>query len=84
MNTPNTTNWKEFPFEYNGVNFVSKLAPTSPFLAQIKFLPEGMFESMNKSAVKDLIGENLTRDYISNRLTELNENATHAILELAE
>ena len=37
---------------------------------------------MNISAVRDLIGTNLTPDEIQAKLDEVNENATHAIIEL--
>jgi hypothetical protein len=83
MHNINTTGWNEFPFEAQGYNFISKIAPTSPFMRQIKNLPAGVFESMNKSAVVDLVGVNLTREQIISKLSEINENASHAVIELA-
>jgi hypothetical protein len=38
---------------------------------------------MNKSAVLDLIGTELNRETIINKLNYVNENATHAVIELA-
>lgn len=84
MHNLNTTAWHSYPFEVSGVKFVSKVAKNSPFMSKIKMLPAGVFESMNKSAVNDLVGDNLSRDYVVSRLYTLNENATHAVLELAE
>lgn len=81
-NTVNTTGWNETPFVVDGVNYVSKVSPDSPLLPRIKSLPYGVFETMNISAVRDLIGTNLTPDEIQAKLDEVNENATHAIIEL--
>jgi hypothetical protein len=77
-----TTGWNSYPFQYEGLEFVSLISPESPLLKQINQLPAGLFEVMNQSAIKDLVGTNLTRDYVSEKLIELNENASHAILEL--
>jgi hypothetical protein len=78
-----TNGWLEYPFNVNGINFVSKLSPNSDFLPRIKILPEGIFESMNRSAVLDLIGEGLTRDEMIAKLNCVNKDATHAVIELA-
>ena len=83
MHELNTNGWAEFPFEVNGVNFISKVAPNSPFMARIPFLPEGTFESMNAAAVIDLIGKGLSRAEIVQELYRINEGGSHAVLELA-
>jgi hypothetical protein len=77
-----TTNWNEFPFEAYGYNFVSKIAPNSPFMSRIPFLPAGVFEAMNRDAVKDCVGTGLTLEEIAIKLIAVNENATHAVLEV--
>jgi hypothetical protein len=51
-------------------------------MKQIATLPAGMFESMNKSAVADLIGTGFTRDEIISKLNHINENASHAVIEI--
>jgi len=79
-----TTGWNAFPFEVDGVNFVSKVSPTSPFMKQIATLPAGMFESMNRAAVLDLIGKNLSHEYMISKLYHVNADASHAVIELAE
>lgn len=84
MHELNTTGWNAFPFEVDGVNFVSKISPTSPFMKQIATLPAGMFESMNRAAVLDLIGKNLSREYMISKLYHVNADASHAVIELAE
>jgi hypothetical protein len=77
-----TTDWTSIPFTADGVNYVSKLSPTSPFLAKVKDLPYGAFQKMNTDAVRDLIGTGLTRNEIVEKLREINQSATHAIIDL--
>lgn len=81
-NTIDTTGWNEFPFTANGVNYISKVSPDSPFITTIAKLPYGVFETMNISAVRDLIGATSSLSEIQAKLVELNENATHAVIEL--
>ncbi len=83
MHNLDTTGWNEFPFEVEGVNYVSKVANNSPFMARIKFLPAGVFESMNSNAVADLVGTGLTREQIIAKLNDVNAEASHAVIELA-
>lgn len=77
-----TTGWAQFPFETEGHTFVSKVAPHSPFMKQIATLPAGMFEAMNKGAVADLIGKDLTREEIIQKISFINEGASHAVIEI--
>ena len=83
MHNLNTTNWNTFPFEVNGINFVSKVSNDSPFMARIKMLPAGAFEQMNKGAIIELVGLTSTLDELQNKLDEVNAGATHAVIELA-
>ena len=78
----NTEGWAQFPFETQGHTFVSKVAPHSPFMKQIANLPAGMFETMNKGAIADLIGTGLTREEIISKIAYINENASHAVIEI--
>jgi hypothetical protein len=80
----NTNGWLSFPFEAEGTKFVSKISPQSPLLSRIKSLPAGVFDSMNRSAVAELVGSGLSREYIISKLAYINEGGTHAIIELAE
>ena len=82
MHTLDTTGWNEFPFSTQGHNFVSKIAPDSPFMSRIAMLPAGVFDSMNKSAVADCIGFGLTREQVLEKLASVNENASHAVIEI--
>jgi hypothetical protein len=83
MHELDTTGWNAFPFEVEGVNFVSKISPSSPFLSKIKTLPAGVFESMNRDAVLDLVGKNLSREYMVSKIYHVNAGASHAVIELA-
>lgn len=82
MHELNTNGWNSFPFEVDGIKFVSKVSPESPFMSKIKSLPKGAFESMNKSAVLDCVGKGLSREQIIERLYFINEGGSHAVLEL--
>lgn len=77
-----TTGWAQFPFETQGHAFISKVAPNSPFMKQIAILPAGMFETMNKGAIADLIGEGLTREQVLEKIAVVNEGASHAVIEI--
>ena len=82
MHDLNTKSWNSYPFEVDGVKFVSKVEKNSPFMSRIKMLPNGVFESMNRSAVLDLIGKGLSREEIAQELYRINKDASHAVLEL--
>ena len=82
MHNLNTEGWAQFPFEIAGQNFVSKVAPHSPFLKQIANLPAGTFEQMNRSAVAELVGVGLSREEILTKLAHVNEGASHAVIEI--
>lgn len=82
MHNLDTNGWTEFPFEVDGINYVSKVAPTSQFQKSIKGLPAGMFESMNRDAIRDLVGINLSKEDIIDKLNYVNEDASHAVIEL--
>jgi hypothetical protein len=83
MHELNTNGWNAFPFEVDGNKFISKISPESPFMKQIKMLPAGVFESMNRDAVRDLIGKNLSREYMVSKIYHINSGASHAVIELA-
>ena len=78
-----TTGWNEFPFSAKGVNFISKVSNESHLLSRILNLAPGVFDEMNKSAVSDFIDDVTSEESIIKRLNFLNQDATHAVLELA-
>jgi hypothetical protein len=80
-----TTNWVSYPFEVNGVNFVSMLDPQGYFYPKIEKLPAGMFDSMNKSMVLEFLGNpaDLSHEELLAELDRVNEGGTQAIVALA-
>jgi hypothetical protein len=81
-----TTEYKDFPFSANGVNYVSRLYSHSPFLPIVERMPAGMFDSMNINAVNEMLtlGKTFTLLEIEAELKRVNENATHAFLLLGD
>jgi len=82
MSTINTQGWLSFPFEAQGHQFLSKISTKSPLLKQINALPAGMFESMNRSAIAELVGSGLTREEVIQKLKFINEGASYAVVEI--
>ncbi len=80
-----TTNWVSYPFEVDGVNFVSKLDPKGSFYPQIEALPSGMFTMMNQSAIRDIIGKVslLSTSELESELDRINDGASQALICLA-
>jgi hypothetical protein len=80
------TNYKDFPFTTNGVNFVSRIYSDSPFLSRIERLPEGVFTSMNIQAVNELVtfGSTVTLKDIQESLDHINAGGSHAFIMLGE
>jgi hypothetical protein len=82
MHDLDTNGWNAYSFEVDGIKFISKISPDSSFLPKIKMLPSGVFESMNRSAVLDLIGKGLSREEIAQELYRINKDGSHAVIEL--
>ena len=82
--TINTSGFVSFPFSHNGINFVAKVNPASRALNQILNLPEGVYVSMNKMALDEMIDFTLSLSEIQARVDFLNINGTELILELAD
>jgi|LakMenE01Jun11ns_1017448.scaffolds.fasta_scaffold9914923_6 hypothetical protein len=80
-----TTNWAQFPLTINGVNFVSKVDTNGSMYNQIKVLPTGIFDTMNRGAIMDIIGDpsKLSHDELVSELVRINEGASQAVIELA-
>ena len=80
-----TTNWAVYPFEVNGVQFLSLLDPKGSFYPQIERLPAGIFTAENVSMVSNLIGNPalMTRSELQDELDRVNAGASQAILALA-
>jgi hypothetical protein len=86
MNTTlDTTNWAQYPLTVNGIDFVSKVDTNGSMYKQIAVLPQGIFDSMNKGAILEIIGDpsELTYDELVLELERINEGASQAVIELA-
>ena len=85
ITTLNTTNWVSYPFTVNGINFISKVNPKSSMGIQVSLIPVEMFDSMNRDAVLDLIGNPslLSANELNSELIRVNHSASEAIIELA-
>jgi hypothetical protein len=82
--TNTITRFALFPFTHKGFDFVSHVEIESNVYPQIVNLPEGMFITMNKSMIDELltITENSTRDEVLAQLEKINEGGSYAFLEL--
>jgi hypothetical protein len=80
-----TNNWVEYPFEVEGINFVSKLDTAGNIYNRVRLLPEGIFAQMNKACILDVIGNpaELTKEELESELARVNEGGTQAIIALA-
>ena len=80
-----TTNWAEYPFEVDGVQFVSKLDTNGSFYPQISRMPTQMVAMMNQDAIRQIIGSvsNLTKSEIQDELDRVNLGASQALICLA-
>lgn len=79
-----TTNWAKFEFSVGEHTFVSLIDQASPIYPKAVMLPREIFNSLNAQAILDLVGDvsSMTRQQIQDKLTEANENASYALLEL--
>lgn len=79
------TTYTDFPFTAKGINFISRIYDNSPFLAQIKTLPEGAFEQINVGAVTDLMDlETYSLKEIQIELDRVNDGGTHSFILLGD
>jgi len=80
------TNYTDYKFSANGVKFISRVFDNSPFLSQIKSMPEGIFAQLNQSAISDLLGDAslLTNDELVSELEKINAGGSHAFILLDE
>jgi hypothetical protein len=74
------TNYTDYPFTANGINFISRISNTSPFVGMLKNVPAEEFTQMNIQAVTELIGDAslLTTAELLAELERVNEGSTHS------
>ena len=83
--TNTITRFALFPFTHKGFDFVSHVEIESGAYSQIANLPEGLFVTMNKGMIDELltITENSTREEIISQLDHINAGGSYAFLRLA-
>ena len=79
------TRFALFPFTHKGFDFVSHVEIESSVYPQIANLPEGVFITMNKNMIDELITitENSTREELISELERINDGGSYAFLRLA-
>lgn len=83
--TLDTTNWVSYPFSVSGFNFVSLIDPTGDMYPRVIGVGADIFISMNKDAVRELVGNpaEMTTDELQAKLDFVNAGATQALIRLA-
>ena len=78
-------NWKSYPFNVDGVDFVSLINPNGDMYPKIKQLPLEVFNSYNEGAIRDLIGNvsTMSKSDIQAELDAVNIGYSQAYLALA-
>jgi hypothetical protein len=78
------TNWKNYPFNVDGINFNSRVDLNSPTGQRVKNVSEQVFQEMNIGAIRNLIGDvkTMTRSEIYSELSRVNEGSSWAVIEL--
>ena len=78
------TNYTDYPFTSNGVNFISRISNESPFARQLASLPREIVDGMNIDAVTQMIGDasKFTTAELLAELERVNEGGTHAFILL--
>ena len=80
------TNYTDYPFTSNGVNFISRINHDSPFARQLASMPRKIVDEINIDAITQMIGDVslLTIEEVEDELKRVNEGATHAFILLGE
>ena len=78
------TNYTDYPFTSNGVNFISRIDADSPFAGALAKLPTQVVTEMNIQAVTEMIGDasKFTTAELLEELERVNDGGTHAIILL--
>ncbi len=78
------TNYKDYPFTSNGVNFISRIDADSPFAGALAKLPTQVVTDMNIQAVQEIIGDasKFTTAELLEELKRVNDGGTHAFILL--
>jgi hypothetical protein len=79
-----TTNWKNFPFVVDGINFNSRIDINSSTGKRASQVPVEVLQNMNIGAVRELIGDvkTMSNDELVAKLAYVNEGNSWAVIEL--
>jgi hypothetical protein len=79
------TTWNAYPFNVDGVDFVSFIKPNSEMAITVSKVPAPIFVQMNQGAIRNFLGNVsvYTKSEIQTRLDEANEGYSQAYLALA-
>jgi len=82
------TNFKNYPFNFKGINFISKVDTTHPIYNAISKLSEQEFVNINSMALSEYLSDveisldNLQQ--IQDELNKLNDGGSYAFIALGE
>lgn len=77
--------YTDFPFIYNGVNFISRINFDSPFLGRLKALPLDVLQQFHCEMLSEYLpAQTYTLQEIQDVLNKLNDGGSHAFILLGE
>jgi hypothetical protein len=79
-------NFREYHFQFNGLNFISSVDTESSFYQRIKAMPENLFIEMNLNLLSNLLrGDMLySKEAIHSELDRINAGGSFAFIQLGE
>ena len=74
----------DYPFTANGVNFISRVYSHSDMAQRIASLPTELFQKINSDAVSEIIGDasKLSTAELLSELERVNDGGSHAFILL--
>lgn len=75
--------WVDFPFEFDGRSYVSRISVHYKNLHMIHAMGEEAFQEMNQQCLSELLGTGRSLNEIVARLVELNKGGTQLFIMLA-
>jgi hypothetical protein len=81
----NYKTWNKYPFNSNGVEFISYINPKGSIAKQVSRVPVDVFNSMNQSCISEFMGDPslMSRDEILAELEIVNAGYNEAYIGLA-
>ena len=78
--------WKDFPFTANGINFISRVDTTHPIYNRINSLPAGAFEALNIQCVSEIMALDVeyTLEDLNSELERVNAGGSYAFILLGD